>query len=186
MSSTGIKEDCFDYALFYNNFTCLSDINCSGLSVYNSINNLYGLSGTTLLNANNLNVSGTSNLNGNTTCISSLNVSGISNLSTTTINGHFFALQNIYGQLFQPSFDVAVPNKALNLNTRGNGNLNLNSFGGKINFYISGLNIISMANNATTCMSSVNISGITTLNNNVTLGSTLNVSGITILNKTLL
>ena len=90
MSSTGIKEDCFDYALFYNNFTCLSDINCSGLSVYNSINDLYGLSGTTLLNANNLNVSGTSNLNGNTTCISSLNVSGISNLSTTTINGHFF------------------------------------------------------------------------------------------------
>ena len=48
MSSTGIKEGYFDYALFYNNFTCLSDINCSGLSVYNSINNLYGLSGTSL------------------------------------------------------------------------------------------------------------------------------------------
>ena len=37
MSSTGVKEKYFDYAIFYNNTTCLSDINCSGLSVYNSI-----------------------------------------------------------------------------------------------------------------------------------------------------
>ncbi len=32
MNSTGIKENYFDYALFYNNFTCLSDINCFGVS----------------------------------------------------------------------------------------------------------------------------------------------------------
>ena len=33
--ATGIKENYFDYALFYNNITCLSDINCSGLSLFN-------------------------------------------------------------------------------------------------------------------------------------------------------
>ena len=49
MSSTGIKENYFDYALFYNNFTCLSDINCSGLSVYDSIINASTTS-TTILN----------------------------------------------------------------------------------------------------------------------------------------
>ncbi len=37
MGSTGIKEIYFDYALFYNEISCLSDINCSGLSVYNSL-----------------------------------------------------------------------------------------------------------------------------------------------------
>ena len=35
MTATGIKENYFDYALFYNNITCLSDINCSGISLFN-------------------------------------------------------------------------------------------------------------------------------------------------------
>ncbi len=30
-----------DYALLYNDITCFSDTNCSGLSVCNSINNLF-------------------------------------------------------------------------------------------------------------------------------------------------
>ncbi len=59
MSSTGIKEGYFDYALFYNNFTCVSDINCSGLSIYNSIinssSNLSNLQSTSTSIFNNLN-----------------------------------------------------------------------------------------------------------------------------------
>ena len=39
MSSTGINKELYcDYAIFYNNVTCLSDINVSGLSVFNNLN----------------------------------------------------------------------------------------------------------------------------------------------------
>ena len=39
MSSTGINKELYcDYAIFYNNITCLSDINVSGLSVFNNLN----------------------------------------------------------------------------------------------------------------------------------------------------
>ena len=48
--ATGIKENYFDYALFYNNITCLSDINCSGLSLFN----LNYTSSTIFNNSNNL------------------------------------------------------------------------------------------------------------------------------------
>ena len=48
MSSTGIKENYFDYALFYNEISCLSDVNCSGLSVYSLVDS--SLSSTTLFN----------------------------------------------------------------------------------------------------------------------------------------
>jgi hypothetical protein len=40
MSITGVREIISDYAICFNDITCLSDINCSGLSVCNSINNL--------------------------------------------------------------------------------------------------------------------------------------------------
>ena len=47
MSSTGINKELYsDYAIFYDNITCLSDINVSGLSVFNNL-----VSGTTNLNA---------------------------------------------------------------------------------------------------------------------------------------
>ena len=39
MSSTGINKELHcDYAIFNNNITCLSDINVSGLSVFNNLN----------------------------------------------------------------------------------------------------------------------------------------------------
>ena len=44
MSSIGVKEQYFDYALFYNNATCLSDISCSGLSVFYMNTNINSLS----------------------------------------------------------------------------------------------------------------------------------------------
>ena len=87
MSSTGLKEKYFDYAIFYNNTTCLSDINCSGLSVYNSIiggtaastsilGNLNSLSTYSKLNIDNLNATSTTLLTyiNNLTNPSTLNV----------------------------------------------------------------------------------------------------------------
>ena len=39
MSSTGINKELYcDYAIFYNNVTCLSDMNVSGLSDFNNLN----------------------------------------------------------------------------------------------------------------------------------------------------
>ena len=85
MSSTGIKEDYFDYALFYNDISCLSDINCSGLSVYNSLVNS-SLSSTTLFNNLNtlssysyLNISSTNNNLNNLSSYSYLNISSTNN-----------------------------------------------------------------------------------------------------------
>ena len=54
MSSTGVKEALIDYAIFFNDITCMSDINCSGLSIYNSIINGSSSSTSILGNLNNL------------------------------------------------------------------------------------------------------------------------------------
>ena len=54
MSATGIKEQYFDYALFYNNATCMSDISCSGLSVFNINTYINSLSSNTYLNVSGL------------------------------------------------------------------------------------------------------------------------------------
>jgi hypothetical protein len=98
MSSTGLKENYFDYAIFYNNTTCLSDFNISGLSVYNSlingaltstsiIGNLNSLSTYSNLNISNLQSTSTSlftNLNSLSSATilnaNNLNVSGTSKL----------------------------------------------------------------------------------------------------------
>ena len=68
MSSTGINKELYcDYAIFYNNITCLSDINVSGLSVFNNL------------------VSGSSNLNALST-YSNLNIENLKLTSTTIFN----------------------------------------------------------------------------------------------------
>ena len=36
MSSTGVKEYLIDYALFFNDTTCLSSLNISGLTIFQS------------------------------------------------------------------------------------------------------------------------------------------------------
>ena len=46
MSATGIKQINADFGIFYGNVTCLSDINVSGLSVFNNLN----VGGTTTFN----------------------------------------------------------------------------------------------------------------------------------------
>ena len=90
-----LKENYFDYALFYNDISCLSDINCSGLSLYNSLVNS-SLSSTTLFN--NLNtLSSYSYLN-----ISSTN-NNFNNLSSTGL----IVLSNFSGSLnFNKVYDI--------------------------------------------------------------------------------
>jgi hypothetical protein len=69
------------------------------------------------------------------TCVSSLNVSGNSNLNNLNVSGssyffgHIFGQQNIYGVSFLPQFDPLLPNRAINISTRGTGNVNLNAVG---------------------------------------------------------
>ena len=113
MSSTGVKEKYFDYAIFYNNTTCLSDINCSGLSVYNSIisgtstsssilGNLNSWSSYSYLNINttNFNLNSLSNysyLNINTT---NSNLNSLSSYSYLNINTTNFNLNSLSSQSF--------------------------------------------------------------------------------------
>ena len=116
--ATGIKENYVDYALFYNNTTCLSDMNISGLSVFNMNSNINTLSSYSYLNVsglnknlnslssqsffltnytnlNNLNVSGTTKLNGAITCISTLNIVGnIIGSGTALTNLNYNAISN--------------------------------------------------------------------------------------------
>lgn len=92
------------------------------------------------------------------TCQSSLNVSGVTTLSNnTTING----VLNVGGYI----------------NGSGSGltNLNYNN--------IYNPPSIPNLNAASTFLSSLNISGFTTLSNNTTINSSLNVSGLTILSN---
>ena len=70
MSSTGINKELYcDYAIFYNNITCLSDINVSGLSVFNILSsgatsaNLNALSTYSNLNIENLKLTSTTIFN---------------------------------------------------------------------------------------------------------------------------
>ena len=53
-SATGIKEEYFDYALFYNNTTCMSDISCSRVSIFNMYTNINSLSSNSYLNVSGL------------------------------------------------------------------------------------------------------------------------------------
>ena len=119
-------------------------------------------------------MSGLTTLSNNTTIASSLNVSGNSNFNNLNVSGstycygHLFAQQNIYGQNLIPSYDPLVPNKSLNLNTRGIENLNFN---------VSGMSRMIINNHNTGINTSLNVSGVTILNGNATIASSLNVSG---------
>jgi hypothetical protein len=147
----------------------------TGLGINITSPGLFALNvnGDTLI-SNHLNVSGTTKLNNNTTLFSSLNVSSNSNLNnlnlsgTTYFYGHLFSQQNLYTQSIIPSFDAAIPNKAISINTRGLGNINL---------LTSSISTIIINRNNTSIMSSLNVSGPTTLNNATTINSSLNVVG---------
>ncbi len=105
-----------------------------------------------------------------------LNVSG-----ATYRYRHIFAQQNVYGVSFLPAFDPSVPNKSINISTRGTENLNLNAIGsGNLICYVSGTSRMIVNNNNVSINSSLNVSGATILNNRVSCLSTSNVVGDTI------
>jgi hypothetical protein len=101
------------------NNTSINSLSVSGPSIY--------YCNVTLISS--LNVSGSTTLNNDTTLISNLNVSGNSNFNNLNVSGatycygHLFVQQNVYVQNSIPSYDPLVPNRALNLNSRGTGNL---------------------------------------------------------------
>ena len=108
------------------------------------------------------------------TLLSSLNVSSNSNLNNLNVSGitYFndlvFAQSNLYTQSILPGFDPAIPNKSIIINTRGSGSINL---------LTSSISTIIINRNNTSIMSSLNVSGSTTLNNSTTINSSLNVVG---------
>ena len=78
--ATGIKENYFDYALFYNNITCLSDINCSGISLFN----INSTSSTILNNLNNLSNVSTLSINNEESPFHGIKLASFSNFRATS------------------------------------------------------------------------------------------------------
>ena len=161
--ATGIKENYFDYALFYNNITCLSDINCSGLSLFN-------LNYTSSTIFNNLN-----NLSTNTGFITPNNIS-LSGANPTYAlgGGSLIGYCNTVPTTLSTS---AMIGDSIIRSANGN-KLILQSGAGSNALYIDQYNNVVL-DNPTTCLSTLNVSGITTMQGATTCLSSLNVSGIT-------
>ena len=187
-----------------NNVTCLSSLNVSGITTLSNntiINGTLNVSGSitgsitgsgsalTNLNYNNiynppsipnlnnastftssLNVSGTTTLSNPTTCISTLNVSGTTTLNNyTIISGSLNVSGGIYGS------GSALTNLNYNAITNPPAIVNLNNPTTFVSsLFVSGN---STFQGASTRLSSLNVSGVTTLANITTCLSSLNVSG---------
>ena len=170
MSSTGLKENCFDYALFFNDISCLSDINCSGLSVYNSLINASSTSSTILGNLNSLssysylNISSTNNNLNNLSSYSYLNISSTNN-----------NLNNLSSYSY---LNISSTNNNLN-NLSSYSYLNISSTNNNLNNLSSQSYFLTNYTN----LNSLNVSGISKLNGATTINSTLTISGTTILNN---
>ena len=170
MSSTGLKENCFDYALFFNDISCLSDINCSGLSVYNSLINASSTSSTILGNLNSLssysylNISSTNNNLNNLSSYSYLNISSTNN-----------NLNNLSSYSY---LNISSTNNNLN-NLSSYSYLNISSTNNNLNNLSSQSYFLTNYTN----LNSLNVSGISKLNGATSINSTLTISGTTILNN---
>ena len=154
MSITGIKETISDFAIFYNNVTCLSDINCKSIA----INTSAPCSGVSL------------------DCRGQLFTYGLS------VCDRYSLLQNSNdpSSNYQLDFIPPTATSGAEINTQNlngligdNQNLSFQRLGGTITL-----------NGNSTFTSSLNVSGNTILNNTTSINSSLNVSGNTILNNT--
>ena len=223
-SSTGINENCFDYALFYNDISCVGglnissnstllsnlnvggDISCSGLSVFGSINNTTGSiltqlnnlsTNTGLITPNNITIMGvnpTYSIGGGS-LIGYCNTVPSTLSTTATIGdsvirsgtGNRLILQSgsgSYGLYLDSSNNCIFKN-----NVSINGVLSCNSMNIITSELITGDTTMdsklfvsgnSIFQNASTCLSSLNVSGLATMNN-LNVNTTLNVSGTNIL-----
>ena len=196
-----------------NASTCLSSLNVSGNIIgsgtaltnlnYNAILNPPAIANLNLpvTCSSSLNVSGNTTLQNASTCLSSLNVSGTTLLSSTlNVTGNSYLYSNAY--LFStnnPAVFLGV-SSCLGLNSTNqyfstSGIINdlvlKSSLGYKLIFqsgngsaamYVDGYNNVYF-NNASTCLSSFNVSGNTIFQGASTHLSTLNVSGITVLSN---
>jgi hypothetical protein len=174
---------------FYNlislsTYSTLSINNLNGLAttIYNKTNftNLYVSGASTVLSS--LNVSGNTTLNNATTINSSLNVAGDINTSGLSVFGINTSLSTKQNNL---TFNYPLLNSSNTISLKyDNTKLKIDALGkltiideNKTNFS----NLI--VSNASTLLSSLNVSGFTSLYNNVTIISSLNISGNTTLDN---
>ena len=111
------------------------------------------------------------------TCLSSLNVSG---------NSNFFNKATCHSSLNVSGYSSFLNDVTCMSNLSINGALKCdNQIIGNNATYLSSLNVsgLTTLSNNVTLLSALNISGFTTLNNNVTIVSSLNVSGLTTLSN---
>ena len=109
MSSTGIKESYIDYAIFYNNTTCLSDINCSGLSVYNNL-----IAASNITNLSSLTVSGNTILNNFTTINAPLYINTYQSTTISALNVNSSTVGIMVNLIQNTPWNVGI-NYALNV-----------------------------------------------------------------------
>ena len=109
MSSTGIKESYIDYAIFYNNTTCLSDINCSGLSVYNNL-----IAASNITNLSSLTVSGNTILNNFTTINAPLYINTYQSTTISVLNVNSSTVGIMVNLIQNTPWNVGI-NYALNV-----------------------------------------------------------------------
>ncbi len=187
------------YNILCNNTTILSRLNVNGVDVsdyFNSnntnlsilnfnISNLNATSTTllsyinaltnpTTLNVNNLNVSQKSVLNGVVTCMSSLsvagNIQGTQYIFGNTANPYVSWGSNLIGTYATTTSYISNSAMVGDLIVKGGtgANLRLQTGAGKAGMIIDTYNN-PILNNQTTCVSSLNVSGFTTLNNNTNI-----------------
>ena len=171
MSITGVKEALLDYAIFYNDITCLSDINCSGLSVCNSINNLssqsnlnisnlQSTSNTIFNNLNNLSTNSIFSIN-SLSSQSNLNISNLQSTSNTIFNNlnnlstnSIFSINNLS---YQSSLNISNLQSTSNTIFNNLNNLSTNSIFSINNLsYQSSLNISNLQNTSNTIFNNLN------------------------------
>ena len=177
------------------NVTCNSSLNISGNDILSFINN----TNQNFTNFSYLTAQAYANTVGTT--LSNAGYTSVSALLSPLVNA--LNLGNyVFGLVMIANIAIVAVETNINTGNINNLTTNLNSLSSQSFFYTNYTNMnflnvsqTSILNGATTCKSSLNVSGITTLNNtsingtltisgNSTLLSSVNISGITTLNNT--
>jgi len=192
------------YNILCNNSTILSSLNVGNVNVGDYINNnntnlsiinlnisnlnatsstllsyINALTNPTTLNVNNLNVSQVSILNGAVTCASSLSVTGnvqAPQYALTGANPYVSWGSNLIGTYATSSSYISNSAMVGDLIVKGGTgvNLRLQTGAGKAGMIIDTYNN-PVLNNPTTCVSSLNVSGLTTLNNTTIINGSVGI-----------
>ena len=158
-------------ALVNGHTTTINNINTTSTTIFNNLN---ALSTNSTLTINNLNATSTTIFN---------NLNALSTNSTLSINNINATSTTIFNNLNALSTNSTL--SINNLNATSTTIFNKTNFSNLIisgsSTFLSSLNVsgFTTLNNMSTILSSLNVSGFTTFNNNSTVSSSLNVSGNT-------